>query len=130
MEAKVIRTNPDDEYLTPEGCYILELSNSAVDEALSIAQARVEPGITTRLHRLAGTAERYVILRGRGTVEVGEMSADVAPNDVVLIPPDVDQRITNTGDDDLVFLALCTPRYRDENYADNDIGPSPETDLT
>ena len=35
------------EYLTPEGCYILESWNEASDPAVSIARARVEPGLCT-----------------------------------------------------------------------------------
>ena len=28
------------------------------------------------------------------------------------------QRIANTGDEDLIFLALCTPRFRENAYED------------
>jgi mannose-6-phosphate isomerase-like protein (cupin superfamily) len=68
-----ILQGPDqgNEYFTDERCYILELSNSAADDALSIARARVEPGVRTALHRLNGTVERYVIIEGEGAVEVG-----------------------------------------------------------
>ena len=117
----VIRPNPKSEYYTEERCHILELSNLSADEALSIARARVEPGVTTALHRVRGTAERYVILSGQGEVEVGtDGPAAVGEGDVVLIPAGVDQRIANTGDVDLVFLALCTPRFRPENYQDTE----------
>jgi mannose-6-phosphate isomerase-like protein (cupin superfamily) len=113
----VVRTDPALEYATDERCHILELSNSAADQDLSIARARVAPGVTTAWHRVRGITERYVILEGTGRVEVGGMhAADVAPGDVVLIPPDALQRIENTGSSDLVFLALCTPRFRPENY--------------
>lgn len=114
---KVIHPDPATEYYTEERCHILELSNSSADEALSIARARVEPGVTTALHRVRGTAERYVILSGEGRVELGtDAPAAVGAGDVVLISPGVDQRISNTGDTDLVFLALCTPRFQPENY--------------
>ena len=43
---------------------------------------------------------------------------EVQAGDVVLIPPSVRQRIANTGAGDLVFLAICTPRFRPENYED------------
>ncbi len=117
MQAQVIHPNPSDEYDTEERCYILELSNSDNDEALSVARARVLPGVTTAWHRVAGTAERYVIVDGRGRVELEGLEAvDVKAGDVVVIPPDCAQRIENTGDGDLVFLALCTPRFRSERY--------------
>jgi len=106
------------EYWFREGCHVTEWSNSAVDEGLSVARARVEPGQTTRWHRLAGTTERYVIVAGRGRAEVGDETLEATPGDVIVIPPGQPQRITNTGDTDLVFLALCTPRFRAANYSE------------
>ena len=109
------------EVLTSEGCYILELSNSPADPDLSIARARVTPGVTTRWHRVIDTTERYVIVEGRGLVEVGDLPPrSVAPDDVVLIPPSIRQRITNTGDRDLVFLAICSPRFRQAAYEESE----------
>lgn len=126
MKESVKRLNPDDEFFTSEGCYIIEVSNSTDDPDLSVARARLEPGKTTRWHRLDGTAERYVILGGRGRVEIGTMPpADVGVGDVVLIPPMCRQRITNTGTVDLVFLAICSPRYSDRVYEDVDDKPEP-----
>jgi mannose-6-phosphate isomerase-like protein (cupin superfamily) len=119
MKAGVKRPEGSKEYFTAEQCYILEVSNSADDEAASIARARVAPGVTTRWHRVKDTAERYVILQGRGRVEVGDLAAqEVGPGDVVLIPPSVRQRITNLSKEDLVFLAICTPRFKNEAYED------------
>ena len=117
MEAKIIHPDESAEYETPERCAILELSNDADDPDVSIARARVAPGVTTAWHKLKSVAERYVILSGEGRVEVGELEPqDVGPEDVVRIPPDVRQRITNTGDEELTFLAICTPRFTPECY--------------
>lgn len=105
------------EYWFEEGCFILELSNSTEDPEASIARARVPAGGTTRWHRVAETTERYVILEGRGRVEVGESAPrEVAAGDVVVIPRAQKQRIANVGDTDLVFLAVCTPRFVPHNY--------------
>jgi len=107
------------EYFFAEGCFITELSNSADDPEVSIARARLEPGKTTRWHRLRDTSERYVILQGTGLVEVADMPAQtVAQGDVVIIPPQARQRIANTGTGDLVFLAICSPRFTAETYVD------------
>ena len=107
------------EFYTPEKCYITELSNTADDPDLSIARARVKPGVTTRWHRLTGTVERYYILSGTGRVEVGKLAPHaVGAGDIVLIPPMCPQRITNTGSDDLVFLAICTPRFSNDVFED------------
>jgi mannose-6-phosphate isomerase-like protein (cupin superfamily) len=119
MKAQILRHHPEAEVFTPERCYILELSNTAEDDAVSIARARVLPGATTRWHKVAGTAERYVILEGKGLVEVEGIGAHpVAAGDVVIIPADCPQRITNTGSSALVFLAICTPRFLQDNYLD------------
>ncbi len=112
-------TNP--EYFFREGCFITELSNCADDPALSIARARVEPGHTTRWHRLRDTIERYVILSGTGLVEIGgEPARTVSTGAIVFIPALRPQRIKNIGNDDLIFLAICTPRFVPENYQDID----------
>ena len=124
MNESIRRPDPAAEFTTVEQCHILELSNTPDDPDCSIARARVEPGVTTRWHRVAQTAERYVILEGRGRAEIGDSPPqDVGPGDIVLIPPGCRQRIANLGKTDLVFLAICTPRFRPENYEDIDPGP-------
>lgn len=106
-----------EEVYLSEGCFVSEWSNTPGDPAVSIARARVPAGATTRWHRLAGIAERYVILEGTGRAYVGDAAPrQVAPGDVVLIPAACPQRITNTGAGDLVFLAICTPRFTYDAY--------------
>lgn len=107
-----------EEFATEERCSIVESLNDPASPEVSLARARVAPGVTTRRHLLRGTVERYVILRGRGRVEIGGELRDVAPGDRVLIAADVAQRITNTGAEDLVFDCLCVPRFLPENYVD------------
>jgi mannose-6-phosphate isomerase-like protein (cupin superfamily) len=124
MRAAILLIDESQEKLTEEQCHILELANTTDDEAMSIARARVTAGVTTRWHRLSGIAERYVILEGRGIAEIGNLAAvAVAPGDVVRIPPGERQRIHNNGAHDLVFLAICTPRFRWEAYEDIDSAP-------
>lgn len=119
MRPPILRAHPAAEVLTDERCHILELSNDDNDPDMSIARARVEPGVTTRWHRVRDTTERYVILDGSGRMEIGDWPPqDVQAGDVVMIPPSARQRIANTGGDDLVFLAICTPRFRPEAYED------------
>jgi mannose-6-phosphate isomerase-like protein (cupin superfamily) len=119
VNPRVKRFDPHAEYLTQELCHINELANTADDPDASVARARVAPGVTTHWHRLAATTERYVILEGCGRVEIGEAQPqEVGPGDVVVIPPLCPQRITNVGTGDLLFLAICTPRFRPEAYED------------
>lgn len=121
MQARIVKANEADEYYFDEGCFILELANSAEDPAVSIARARVKPGVTTKLHRLKGVVERYVMLTGVAVVEVDGLEPQpVSAGDVVIIPPLCSQRITNTGTDDLLFLAICTPRFTENVYENID----------
>lgn len=119
MNESIQAINWNSEFWTPEQCYIIEISNTPDDPEVSIARARVLPGVTTRWHRVRDTAERYLILEGSGRVEIGNLAPrDVGVGDLVRIPPSCRQRITNTGASDLIFLAICTPRFRQEAYED------------
>ena len=113
----ILHSTVADEYFTDERCHILELSNGPDDPAVSVARARVEPGVTTKRHRVAGTTERYVVLEGAGRVSIEGMDErEVGVGDVVVIPAGVTQAIANTGDNALVFLCICTPRFEWSNY--------------
>ena len=119
MKQGIMPFDASTEFYIPEGCYIIELSNTPDDPDVSIARARVLPGVTTRWHRLPDTIERYVILEGSGRVSLGDHAArDVGPGDVIRIPALCPQRITNTGQQDLIFLAVCTPRFVAQAYED------------
>ena len=112
------------EFSTEERCFIVELSNTPGDAAVSIARARVEAGITTRWHVLDGIVERYVVLEGSGVVEIGELSPTrLGVGDVAVIPSGCRQRIANDGTADLVFLAICSPRFEASRY--HDVDPQP-----
>jgi mannose-6-phosphate isomerase-like protein (cupin superfamily) len=119
MKEKIKKQNLKNEFYTAEKCFITELSNTPDDPDVSIARARVEPGVTTRWHRLKGTSERFYIISGKGLVDIGEQPPqEVIAGDVVLIPPLCPQRITNIGKDDLIFLAICSPRFVQDAYKD------------
>ena len=105
------------EFATGERCHVVELLNRPGVPAVSLARARVEPGVTTQLHAL-DVLEVYVILEGTGEMDAGDgRSLSVGPGDAVEIPAGTPQRIRNTGATDLVFLCLCLPRFTLEGYA-------------
>ena len=124
MNGKILHFNEDSEFFIDEGCHIVEMLQSDTDQEVSIARARLEPGRTTRWHCLYSITERYVILAGQGRVEIGNLKAQtVSIGDVVFIPPGCRQRITNTGNDDLLFLAICSPPFTPKSYTDLDDEP-------
>lgn len=117
MEMLIKSPDEKQEFFTDEQCHILELLNEEDDRSQSIARARVAPGVSTSLHKLIATSETYFILSGNGEVELNNnIKQKVTRGDVVRIPAEMPQRISNTGDEDLVFLCFCVPAFSQENY--------------
>jgi len=56
-------TNPTTEFYTTEGCHIIEIINRPDHEDVSIARARVAPGISNCV-RLLSWLKRYYRLTG------------------------------------------------------------------
>ena len=109
--------NPSPELLTSERCYLREYLNKADLPDVSVAGARVAPGVTTELHALS-VLEWYVIESGRGLMKLGDRELfAVGPGDTVEIPPGCNQQITNTGKNDLLFFCVCVPRFTPEYYS-------------
>ena len=117
LKIEPIRCPVDSASAKARGCFISETWNEESDPAVSVARARVEAGITTQLHALAGIDERYLVVGGSGMVEVaGERPTPVQAGDLVFIPAGVSQRITNAGSSDLVFYCICTPPFSPDVY--------------
>src|SRR5262245_9004887 len=95
------------EFHARERSHITEQLNVDESPEASLALVRVQPGVTTRLHAVNDCIERHIVLSGQGIVEVGGESASIAAGDRVIIPPGVSQRVTNTGEDELVYYELC-----------------------
>lgn len=104
------------EVLTGERCFITELMNDPAIPEVSLAQCRVPPGTTTQFHKLS-VKEWYVVGEGTGLMEIGaEGPFEIGPGDTVAIAAGTAQRVTNTGDSDLLFQCLCIPRFTPKCY--------------
>lgn len=114
---QIIKNGQVLEYYFEERCHIAELLNNQDCPGVSVVRARVEEGVTTVLHLVREADEIYYILSGQGEVEIGgETIGTMHPGDLIRIPAGTSQRITNTGSGDLVFLAICAPRFEPERY--------------
>ena len=116
MNDSLVKAKNGVEFPTRERVFITERLNDPTVPGLSLADARVEPGVTTELHRLS-VNEWYVLQKGTGMMEVGggEPYA-VGPGDTVVIPSGVSQRITNTSDGNLLLQCICVPRFTPDCY--------------
>ena len=98
MKTVLVKGGSLKEFFTPERCFITEVWNTAADKSVSIARARVKPGVTTVPHFLDGIAERYLIFRGKGRIEAGDLeNTEVNAGDLIVFPDKHPQSITNTG---------------------------------
>ncbi len=109
-------TDQNKEFYIDEGCHIIEILNKSSHPDISISQARVEPHSTTEIHYLKDTVEIYYILSGSGTAYIDDQQIPVKSGDLIHIPKDINQYISNKSDVDLVFLCICTPRWKEEIY--------------
>ena len=106
------------EFRTDERCHITELLNDDRSPDVSLAIARVEPGVRTQLHSLSGTEEIYIVRSGRGVIEIDGIEQEIAAGDQAIVPASAAQRVTNTGSDDLCCYCLCRPRFQPDCYVD------------
>jgi mannose-6-phosphate isomerase-like protein (cupin superfamily) len=105
------------EFRAGDGCLLRELLHAEKDGLAlnySLARAVVKTGERTAPHRLK-SSEVYYVLRGTGIMRIGDESAEVSPDDTVYIPPGAVQSIENTGGEDLVFLCIVDPAWREED---------------
>ena len=93
---------------------LLHPDHDPADIRYSLACAWLAPGARSQAHRLK-TAEVYYLVRGTGTMHIGEEMADVTRGDAVYIPPDSIQWLENTGKEEIEFLCIVDPAWRPED---------------
>jgi mannose-6-phosphate isomerase len=71
--------------------------------------------LSLQIHRLR--SEHWFVVRGTGTVTIGETVVSVAAGDSVDIGLGVAHRVENTGDGDLVFVEV----QHGESFSEDDI---------
>jgi mannose-6-phosphate isomerase-like protein (cupin superfamily) len=121
MNPKIIKASSLNMTFTPERCYIAENYGSN-DGRVSIAVAVVKPGVTTAVHHLEGIEEIYIITQGTGIIDIkGLEPTKVTVGDVIVIPAGTSQRIKNVDNCDLVFYCVCTPRFIQKQYVNDEI---------
>ncbi|MFQ5659325.1 MAG: cupin domain-containing protein [Gammaproteobacteria bacterium] len=113
----VKRLSECQEFTANDGCRIRELLHP-VDDALdlpySIAIAGVQPGERTYRHKLK-QVEVYFILAGYGRMLIDSEPRNVSAGDTIYIPAESIQSIENTGEDELQFMAIVSPPWRQED---------------
>jgi mannose-6-phosphate isomerase-like protein (cupin superfamily) len=112
-------TNVDrvEPFITKDGSEIRELlayRNSVIRQQ-SLAEARLKPGMSTAPHYHPKTEEIYFVLRGSGSMRIGDETREVSVGDAIAIPPGEIHQLTNTGHTDLHILCCCAPPYEHDD---------------
>ena len=78
------------------------------------AQVTIEKGCSLGYHEHHGETETYYILSGEGEYDDNGVKRPVKAGDITITPDGKGHGLTNTGDTDLVFMALIilTDPYR------------------
>jgi mannose-6-phosphate isomerase-like protein (cupin superfamily) len=102
-------------FTTLDGSEIRELMHPAAqgNRSQSLAEAIVQPGECTLLHRHHASEELYHVTAGRGEMRLGEARFAVVAGDTVLIPPGTAHCIRAEGAEPLRILCCCSPAYSD-----------------
>ena len=110
-------------YRTKDGSLIRELLHPAVhgSQGMSLAEAVVNPGRETLVHRHNGTQEIYHITEGSGLMTLGAETFSVQIGDSVFIPAGVAHGIKNTSRVRLKLLCCCSPPYSHDDTEIMDI---------
>jgi mannose-6-phosphate isomerase-like protein (cupin superfamily) len=108
-----VRSRDDAEpFPTKDGSTIRVLLDAEAGGAAnqSLAEASLAGGQATQRHYHAATEEIYVVLEGRGEMEVDGARREVGPGDAILIPPGAWHELRAVGGA-MRFLCCCAPPY-------------------
>jgi mannose-6-phosphate isomerase-like protein (cupin superfamily) len=100
-------------YRTKDGSEIREFMHPSLhaSRAQSLAEATIDPGARTALHRHLRSEELYHVLAGEGRMTLGDASFGIAAGDTVCIPPGTPHCVANAGAVPLRLLCCCSPAY-------------------
>ncbi len=77
---------------------------------MSVWETTFPPGVGIPLHKHPHPVEELLyVLRGKGMETVGNEEREVGPGSAIFVPPEVEHRIVNTGDEMLMLLVVVSP---------------------
>ena len=109
-------------YETLDGSLVRELvrPERGGSRNVSVAEAVIQPGQSTRSHAHSLSDEIYFVLSGEGVVMLGAKSCTVEPGSCLLLPAGQAHSARCGGPQALRILCICAPPYTHEqtNFCD------------
>ena len=78
---------------------------------LAVTWVDCAPGSMQAVHGHPDNEQVYVIVRGRGVMQVGGEMQEVSEGSLVFIPPGAAHAIKNASDEPLVFVSAMSPPF-------------------
>jgi mannose-1-phosphate guanylyltransferase / mannose-6-phosphate isomerase len=85
------------------------------EEGYKVKRITVRPGQSLSLQYHHQRAEHWVVVRGRGIVQIGDVEYPTRPGEYRHIPLQEKHRLTNTGHDELVLIEVQCGDYLGED---------------
>jgi quercetin dioxygenase-like cupin family protein len=79
------------------------VDSSKGSHGIALVRGRMAPGGHLPPHT-HDVEEALTVLEGTALSQIGDEQFDLRPGDAVLLPAEVTHELTNTGDEDLVFV--------------------------
>ena len=80
----------------------------------SLSHSSLESGKKSKLHKMK-TSEIYYILEGEGILQIDDDAFKVSKDQAIYIPPHSKQCLENTGKEELKFLCIVDPAWKQED---------------
>ena len=91
--------------------YLLLTEGQFGSKNLAITWVEGAPGSMQAVHGHPDNEQIYVIVRGRGVMQVADEMQEVGEGTLVYIPPGAAHAIKNTSNEPLVFVSATSPPF-------------------
>lgn len=90
---------------------------------MSVTWIDVPGGVEQDLHSHEEAEQVYIVVRGSGRMTVAGDTQEIAPGDLVLVPPATDHSIANDSDDELSCASVQSPPVSADEFFDRQVAP-------
>lgn len=117
MTPPAYRASLDQLAVSPTACLFEGHARAGVDACIFVT--RTPPGSAVDLH-VHPYAETFVLLAGRGRWTAGDEVHELAPEDLIVVPPDTPHGFRNVGDEPLLVVSVHERGTLEQEWLDRE----------